>query len=144
VAGAVEARESIPVARAELFARLSRLENHWALADRWVEVVSLNGDATGGVVRLNGPFGLGRTARTTVDRVEEPELIEGTAEVGPHTSGKVSWRFEEAGAGTLVTLRAELVGGSPADRLIWAAGGRIWLEGRLRGTLARLRSDYES
>lgn len=142
MAGAIEARASIPVARAELFDRLSRLENHWALADRWVEVVSLNGDASGAIVRLNGPFGLGRTARTTVDRIEEPELIAGTAEVGPNTRGKVSWRFSEDGAGTLVTLRAELEGGTPADRLIWAAGGRIWLEGRLRATLARLRADY--
>ena len=142
MSGAAEATERIPVARARLFERLALLENHWALADRWVEVLSVNGNGDGGEVRLHGPFGLGRTARTTVDRVEEPELIEGTAEVGPHTRGRVSWRFADDGAGTLVTLRAELDGGSPADRLIWTAGGRIWLEGRLRATLQRLKIDY--
>lgn len=142
MSGAAEATERIPAARARLFERLALLENHWALADRWVEVVSVNGGGDGGVVRLNGPFGLGRTARTSVDRVEEGELIEGTAEVGPSTRGRVSWRFADDGAGTVVTLRAELEGGSAADRLIWAAGGRTWLEGRLRGTLRRLADEY--
>ena len=132
------------MAREELFERLARLENHWALADRWVEVVSVNGNGDGGEVRLHGPFGLGRTARTRVDRIDPPSLIDGTAEVGPNTRGRVSWRFEPDGEGTRVTLSAELDGGNPPDRLIWAAGGRIWLEGRLRATLARLRSDYEN
>jgi hypothetical protein len=142
MAGAV-ARQSIPVARAELFKRLAKLENHWELADRWVEVISVNGDESGGEVRLNGPFGLGRTAITTVDRVVEPSLIEGTAHIGSQTRGKVSWRFEDEGAGTLVTLRADLEGGGPADRMVWTLGGRTWLESRLRATLARLRADYE-
>jgi len=145
LAGTVEARVSVPTSREELFERLARLENHWALADRWVEVVSLNGDARapadGGVVRLHGPLGLSRTARTTVDRVEEPSLISGTAQVGPHTRGKVSWALVSEGGGTLVTLRGELVEAGPLDRAIWALGGRLWMERRLRVTLERLRAE---
>ena len=144
--GRVEATVEVPARAETLFARLATLENHWDLADRWVEVVSLNGDggspADGGVVRLHGPLGLSRTARTVVDRVEESRLIEGTAKIGRRTRGRVSWVLRENAGGTVVTLRGELIEGAPLDRLIWALGGRAWLEGRLRGTLLRLRGEY--
>ncbi|MGI9020255.1 MAG: SRPBCC family protein [Solirubrobacterales bacterium] len=142
--GVIEATVSVPVAREELFERLARLENHWALADRWVEVMSLNGGGDGGVVRLNGPLGLSRTARTTVDRLEPPNLIEGTAAIGDGTRGRVRWTFEPEGNATRVTLRAELVEASSLDRAVWDLGGRGWLESRLRVTLERLRADYQS
>ena len=136
----------MPATRAELFERLARLENHWELADRWVEVVSLNGargtPADGGVVRLHGPMGLSRTARTTVDRIEPPSLISGTAQVGPRTTGRVSWVLTAAQRGTLVTLSGELVEAAALDRLVWAAGGRAWMQRRLRGTLEGLRAEY--
>ena len=138
----IEASTSIPVAPDVLFARLAKLENHWALADRWVEVVSVNGGGDGGEVKLNGPLGLSRTARTTVDRVEPPHLIEGTAAIGDDTRGRVRWTFESVGDGTLVTLRAELVEAGRLDRAVWDLGGRTWLESRLRVTLERLRDDY--
>ena len=139
---AIEATISIPAAPEELYARLAKLENHWALADRWVEVVSLNGDGDGGLVKLNGPFGLNRTAETTVDRLEPPRLIEGTARIGDQTVGRVSWALTGEGDGTRVTLRAEMVQASPLDRLAWSTGGRHWLESRLRVTLERLRAEY--
>jgi Polyketide cyclase / dehydrase and lipid transport len=143
VAGAIEARLAVPAPREELFERLARLENHWALADRWVEVVSLNGTPPdGGVVRLHGPLRLSRTARTTVDRVEAPRLIEGRAEIGHGTRGRVSWVLDEDGAGTAVTLRGELEAAGVIDRVIWGLGGRAWLTRRLRVTLERLRDDY--
>lgn len=142
--GVIEATVSIPVARETLFERLAVLENHWALADRWVEVVSLNGGGDGGTVRLNGPFGLSRTARTTVDRTEPPRLIEGTAQIGDGTTGRVRWTFDEDSTGTLVTLRAELVEAGAVDRTVWDLGGRTWLESRLRVTLERLRDEYRS
>ena len=139
---AIEASVSIPAPPEVLYERLAKLENHWALADRWVEVVSLNGDGHGGEVRLNGPLGLSRTARTTVDRTEAPRLIEGTAHVGDETRGCVRWTFDPQGDGTLVTLRAELVEAGRLDRAVWDLGGRNWLESRLRVTLERLRADY--
>ncbi len=139
---AIEASISVAAEPEALFERLAKLENHWDLADRWVEVVSVNGSGDGGEVRLHGPLGLSRTARTTVDRVEEPRLIEGTAHIGDHTVGRVSWTFTGEGSGTMVTLRAELVEASAADRAVWDLGGRRWLEGRLRVTLERLRDEY--
>jgi hypothetical protein len=138
----VEASAVIGAEPRELYDRLSVLENHWDLADRWVEVVSLNGDGDGGVVELRGPFGLSRTARTMVDRLEPPWLIEGTAQIGDGTRGRVSWTLDPDGDGTKVTLRAELVDAAAPDRAIWNLGGRQWLEGRLRVTLERLRADY--
>jgi hypothetical protein len=139
---AIEATLGIDAAAEALFERLSELDNHWALADRWVEVVSLNGDGDGGLVQLNGPFGLSRTARTSVDRMEAPRLIEGTARIGEGTVGRVSWTLEPDGAGTAVTLRAELVEAGKLDQAIWDMGGRQWLQSRLRVTLERLRDEY--
>ena len=91
---------------------------------------------------MNGPMGLSRTARTTVDRLEPPRLIEGTAAIGEGTRGRVRWTFEPEGGGTLVTLRAELVEAGTLDRAVWDLGGRNWLESRLRVTLERLRAEY--
>lgn len=118
------------------------LDNHWDLAERWVEVASLNGGGDGGLVELRGPFGLSRTARTTVDRLERPSLIQGTAQIGDSTRGRVSWMLRSEGDATEVTLRAELIEASPPDRTIWNLGGRQWLESRLRVTLERLRDEY--
>ena len=64
----VEAAALIPAAPEEVFAFLSDLGNHWRLADRFVEVVTLEssevGHADGGTVRVRGPLGLRRTATT--------------------------------------------------------------------------------
>jgi len=139
---AIEASTSIPAAPEVLYERLAKLENHWDLADRWVEVVSVNGGGDGGEVRLNGPLGLSRTARTTVDRVDPPHLIEGTAAIGKGTLGRVRWTIGNEGEQSRVTLRAELVQARPIDRALWSLGGRQWLETRLRVTLARLRAEY--
>jgi len=135
---AIEATACVPAEPGALFDRLADLRNHWDLADRWVEVVSVNGSADGGVVRLHGPLGLSRTATTTVERVEQPRLIEGTARIGGRTVGRVRWALAEDGEGTRVSLHAELVEAGPLDRAIWALGGRAWLRSRLRLTLARL------
>jgi Polyketide cyclase / dehydrase and lipid transport len=139
---AIEASVSVAAEPEALFERLAKLENHWDLADRWVEVVSVNGSGDGGEVRLHGPLGLSRTARTKVGRVDAPRLIEGTAAIGSHTRGRVHWTFIGEGEGTLVTLRAEMVEAGPLDRAVWTLGGRHWLERRLRVTLERLREEY--
>lgn len=143
---AIEESVLVRAAREELFERLALLENHWDLADRWVEVVSLNGakgsPANGGVVRLHGPLGLSRTAETAVDSVRPPSLITGTARVGPRTLGRVSWSLDGDGGETRVTLRGELVEAGPLDRAVWSLGGRRWMQRRLRITLERLRAEY--
>src|SRR5436190_2080761 len=70
----VEAIGVLPAGPDEVFAFLSALERHWAMAGRWIEVVSLAHPplATGAVVRMRGPLGLRRTAVTRVERVEPP------------------------------------------------------------------------
>ena len=76
-----------PRPRAPLFAYLADLEQHWQLADRFIEVVSLerppgDGPARGGVVCMRGPFGIRRAAHTRVDEVEPPTRLAGSAAVG--------------------------------------------------------------
>ena len=65
----VEAAAVIPAAPEDVFAFLSDLQNHWRLADRFVEVVALessDGGGDGGTVRVRGPLGVRRTATTRV------------------------------------------------------------------------------
>jgi hypothetical protein len=64
----VRATRGLAAAPATVFGFLADLENHWALTAGWVRVLSLHrvdgGPAHGARVRLHGPFGLRRTART--------------------------------------------------------------------------------
>jgi hypothetical protein len=140
-----------PVASAEreiaapagtLFAYLADLEQHWQLADRFIEVVSLErpppgGPARGGVVRMCGPLGLRRTARTQVADVHAPTRLSGTAQVGA-TVATVSWWLEPLGERTRVRLEATVVRASPLDRVLLALGGGRWLARRFRAILATL------
>jgi hypothetical protein len=132
----IEASGLVPVGRETVFAFLAELGNHWRLADRWIEVVSLDGDS-GGVVRMRGPLGLRRTARTRVLAARPPESLEGEAVLGA-TRARVCWRLEPDGAGTRVTLSAEVLESGRLDRVLLAAGGRLWMRRRLGATLRRL------
>src|SRR5256714_15246333 len=91
----VEAAALVPAAPEDVFAFLSDLRNHWRLADRFVEVVTLEtsegGAADGGTVRVRGPLGLRRTATTRVVAAREPRLMIGTAELPGGTRARVSW-----------------------------------------------------
>jgi uncharacterized protein YndB with AHSA1/START domain len=126
-----------------VFEFLSDLENHWLLADGAISVVQVEpGD--GGRVRMRGPLGVHRTAVTSLERVEAPRLIAGTAEVGPRTRAHVIWELEPDGdGGTSVTLAARVEEAAPLDRLLLAAGGRAWLESRFQRILATLEERFE-
>ena len=107
----IEAAALVPAEPQEVFAFLSDLGNHWRLASRFVEVVELesarNGDsADRGVVRLRGPLGLHRTARTTVKAARAPRLIIGTAEIAGGTRARVSWTLGQRLGQTRVRLAA--------------------------------------
>lgn len=142
----LEATAIVPFSREELFDYLADLENHWALADRFIEVVDLNreatelglGPATGGRVRMRGPLGISRTARTRVLAADAPSDIFGSAQLGRRTLAIVSWTLVDHGEGTLVRLRAEVVRTGALDGLLLALGGRRWLERRFLSTLDRL------
>lgn len=123
-----------------LFAYLADLEQHWQLADRFIEVVSLarppnGGAAHGGVVRMRGPLGIRRAARTHVVVEERPSKLSGIAEVGAGTVARVSWTLHPGAGGTRVRLAATVERASLLDRALLALGGRRWLERRFASIL---------
>jgi uncharacterized protein YndB with AHSA1/START domain len=138
----IEASSVVPAPREAVFDFLSDLGNHWAVADRWIEVVALDGAGDGGRVRIRGPLGLHRTAVTTVERVEAPERLEGTARIG-RTEARVAWTLHEQGEGdTEVRLAATVEHATPLDRLVLALGGASWMRRLFAATLARLATRF--
>ncbi|WP_320668785.1 SRPBCC family protein [Patulibacter defluvii] len=142
VGPAIEARRTVAVAPDALFAFLADLENHWAIAARFVRVVRLEGPPgahDGSVLRVAGPLGLHRTTRARIVETVDGRSIVGIARVGRRTAARVAWRLDPGpdGGGTAVTLRADVLRASPGDRLLLALGGRWWLR---RGFAAALRS----
>lgn len=133
----IEADGLVPAGREAVYAFLADLANHWDLADRWVEVVSLSPAHDGGRVRLRGPLGLRRTVDTRVVEVDPPSRIEGTARLG-RTVAAVRWELRTEPRGTRVHLAALVLAAGPFDRLLLAAGGRAWLRRRFTVTLSRL------
>jgi carbon monoxide dehydrogenase subunit G len=123
-----------------VFGFLADLGNHWRLASRWIEVVTLrpqDGPADSATVRLSGPMGLARTVQTSVDDVAPPAAIRGHGTAGS-TRAEVSWALEQGADRTRVSVQVLLVRASVIDRVIWSCGGRIWLARRLRQTVTGL------
>jgi uncharacterized protein YndB with AHSA1/START domain len=134
----------VPASPEIVFAFLEDLDNHWLLADRFVEVVSLNGSAggrrTGGRVLLRGPLGLSRTVETRVVETSPPRSLSGTAGLGGGTLALVRWTLTPEGEGTRVELSARLQRTGRLDALLLALGGRHWMRRRFASivtTLAR-------
>jgi hypothetical protein len=123
-----------------VFGFLASLENHWKLAGRWVEVISIEDGS--GRVRICGPLGLCRTARTTVVDAEPSHVMHGTAELSGGTVARVAWELGEDGAGTEVRLSAEVERASAGDRMLLALGGRAWMERRFEAILERLGEQF--
>jgi uncharacterized protein YndB with AHSA1/START domain len=127
----------------DLFDFLCDLENHWLLADRFVEVLELdrdgNGAAHGGRVEIRGPLGMRRTVVTRVVEIVPPGLIAGTATLAPDgTCALVCWTLRPDGDGTSVRLEANVQRASLRDRLLLATGGRAWLRRRFAKILETL------
>jgi polyketide cyclase/dehydrase/lipid transport protein len=121
---------------------LHDLDNHWLLADRFIEVVHLDGAGEGGKVRLRGPLGLGRTVTTRVVTAEPASSIVGTAGLSGGTQATVRWTLTPAEGGTLVELAAFVERAGTLDRLLLAAGARRWLRRRFSSILARLAQRF--
>jgi len=111
-----------------VFAFLADLRNHWRLSRRFAELAVLDGDAAGARVRIRGPLGLSRVARTRVLELDEPVSLAGRADIGRGTVGLVRWDISGDGAGSLVTLSARVERASRVDRSILAVGGRRRLQ----------------
>jgi uncharacterized protein YndB with AHSA1/START domain len=110
-----------------VYAFLADLRNHWRLSRRFAELEHVDGDGGGGRVRIHGPLGLSRLARTRVVEVDEPHEVRGRADVGRGTVGTVRWLIEPRDGGSRVTLAAEVDRVSLLDRAILALGGRAIL-----------------
>jgi uncharacterized protein YndB with AHSA1/START domain len=135
-----------------VFAYLAELEHHWELTDHRVEVLSLepapgSGDGAplqGGTVRMRGPLGIGRTARTAVESADPPRGMSGSAALSGGTVARVHWTLSPDGGGTRVRLSARLDSASVFDRALLALGGRAWMRSMFEGALGRLAARFDS
>lgn len=143
----VEAAALVSAPPEEVFGFLADLENHWRVADRFVEVLELNrtdgGPADGGMVRVRGPLGLRRTVTTRVVAARAPRLLIGTAEVRGGTRARVSWSLAGHLESTRVRLAVAVERAAPGDRLLLRLGGRRWLQRRFERTLENLANEVE-
>jgi polyketide cyclase/dehydrase/lipid transport protein len=126
-----------------VFTFLADLENHWLLTDRFVEVLTLErpaegGAAQGGTVRIRGPLGVGRTARTRVVEMHPDASLAGLASVGNGTEALVRWTLAPQSGGTRVRLEAAIQRLGRLESVLLAAGGRRWLEQRFASILETL------
>jgi uncharacterized protein YndB with AHSA1/START domain len=132
----IEASRVVAASPEAVFGFLSDLENHWKLTGRWVEAVSI--DDGSGRVRIHGPLGLRRTARTTVVDASPSHVMHGTAELSGGTLARVAWELGEDTGGTAVRLSAEVERTTLRDRILLALGGRAWMTRHFAAILARL------
>lgn len=140
--GWIRATRAIAAEPEAVFEFLSDLENHWLLAEGFVEEIRVEG-APGrrdcGDVKLRGPLGLRRRARTSVLVSLAPRLMIGRAELGRHTVARVNWVLSPGRPGsTAVELTGVVDRVGPVDALVLLLGGRRWLERRFEATLATL------
>jgi uncharacterized protein YndB with AHSA1/START domain len=136
----IEAEGVVAATPEAVFRFLSRLENHWALAGRWVEVVSL--EDSHGRVRIHGPLGLRRTATTIVVDSEPDHVMHGTAELSGGTLARIAWELSEDAGGTAVRLSAQVEQATLPDRLLLSLGGRAWMQKHFAAILARLGQQF--
>src|SRR4051795_10866034 len=77
----------IPAPPEAVFGFLADLANHWSLIDRWTEIVALEPHGRAATVRLRGPLGVRRLARTRVLDAVASRLLVGRAPIGRPTAG---------------------------------------------------------
>jgi Polyketide cyclase / dehydrase and lipid transport len=148
--GDMAAEGVVAAAREDVFAYLARLEHHWQLTDHRVEVVSLDppsasGDGAPlqrGAVRMRGPLGIGRTARTAVESADPPHGMSGSATLTGGTRARVDWTLSPDGSGTRVRLSAQVESASLLDRALLALGGRTWMQRMFADALERLATVF--
>jgi uncharacterized protein YndB with AHSA1/START domain len=120
-----------------VFEFLADLRNHWRLEQSFVDLDEMGPE--GGRVRVRGPLGLSRSARTQVLEAVPHERLRGRADIGRRTVGLVAWDLVPAdGGGTHVRLAASVPHAAPLDRVLLVLGGRAWLALLFRRALRRL------
>jgi uncharacterized protein YndB with AHSA1/START domain len=138
----IESEAVIPAPVEEVFEFLSDLRNHWQLTAHSIHVVELDAGRDGGLVRIRGPLGVGRTAHTHVTARRSPRLIIGTAELRSGTRARVSWTLAGRMRTTRVRLAADVEHASLPDRVLLALGGRAYMDGVFSRTLERLAAHF--
>lgn len=143
----VVAVRALSAAPSEVFHFLADLHNHWLLHDRFAELSELDADerdrAVGGRVRLKGPLGIAREARTWVLSAQPPAdgapgRLAGRADIGTATTGRVSWDIAAGqDGGSLVSLAAVAERVSLLDRALLLCG-RWWLQRTFERALVNL------
>jgi hypothetical protein len=136
IAVTVSASRVVPHAPERVYAFVARLDNHWRLSDPGLRLAAV--DEQGGVIVIGGPFGLRRTARTTVTTAHEPHRFGGVARVGQRTSAHAQWRIEPDSDGTRVALESTIARTGALDRILLTLGGRWWLRRSFTRVLGRL------
>ena len=126
----IEATRVVPHPPAEVFDFLADLRNHWQLDPAFA--------VRDGCIRVRGPLGMWREARTEVVSLEPPRRLRGQATIGGATAASVTWDVARDGRGSIVRLAAEVHRASPLDRALLALGGRWWLRRRFARVLAAL------
>jgi uncharacterized protein YndB with AHSA1/START domain len=140
VGNRIQAERVVAASPEAVFGFLSELRNHWKLTGRWVEAVAL--EDSNGSVRIHGPLGLRRTARTLVVDAAPSHVIHGTAELSGGTLARVAWELSEDVGGTAVRLSADVEHATLPDRLLLALGGRAWMARRFEAILERLEDQF--
>ena len=130
---AAQRRVSAPPQR--VFDFLADLRNHWRLERAFLEVEDVG--ERSGVIRVRGPLGLSRRARTQVLEAAPPSRVAGRADLRGGTVGFVAWEISPDGDGSRVRLSAEVQASLP-DRILLALGGRAWLHRLFERALANL------
>jgi hypothetical protein len=95
-------------------------------------------DDGSGRVRIHGPLGLRRTARTTVVDASPSHVMHGTAELSGGTLARVAWELGEDTGGTAVRLSAEVEHAALRDRVLLRLGGGAWMRRHFAKILERL------
>jgi len=135
----------VPAPPSRVFALLGDLENHWLLTGRSIQVLTLSGPPgarSGGTVRIRGPLGLGRIARTTVVSANASGWMAGRAEIGRRTTAAVSWAIRGEDGQSQVRLAARIEQAGILDRLILFLGGARWMQRVFRETLRALAAHF--
>jgi uncharacterized protein YndB with AHSA1/START domain len=136
---AISASATVSHPPERVFEFLSDLRNHWTLEERFIDLEDV--EPGGGRVRMKGPLGLGRVARTRVLEATTPQPVahlRGSAEISGGTRGHVEWTIEPAGNGSRVTLSAIPDALGLLDAVLLRMGGGRWLERLFRSAVARL------
>jgi len=128
----------------EVFDFLADLENQWRLADRFIEVLTLEREAGGPAHCGRGPLGVRRMAATRVLAADPAQQMVGVAELGCRTRAFVRWKLSEGEGGTRVWLEATVDRTGWLDRLLLVLGGRAWLQRRFWAVLDRLAEAFRS